>query len=98
MNIKSMYYDIANNILYAGSNKIPISQLISKYNFDNIKFTNDDEHFRAEKQDDTYKIVASIECFTHDRAFELRPDTIHNYLYLYEKDILIDSKKYMYED
>jgi len=98
MSIKSIYYDITNNISYDESNKIPISQLISNYNFTNIKHTNDDEYFRAEKHDDIYKIVASIECFIHDKTSQLRPDTNHNYLYLYEKDILIDSKKYMYED
>lgn len=88
--IMSKYYEMS-------INKIPISNIAHEFEFTIVAPIGDNENFRAEKVDGDNKIILSIESFDHSRTFDIRPDTYHNYAYLYNGDKLIDTISYMYE-
>lgn len=96
--MQQIYSEIISLFNKYETNKTPISDFGHSHNFSMIEHTNENEYYRSIKKDGEYTIILSIESFEHDRTFQMRPDTYHNYAYLYKNDELISSNSYMYEE
>lgn len=96
--VMSIYSYIMNKYDKMSTKKIPISNIAHESKFFIVKPIGDNEDFRIEKADGDNKIILSIESFDHSKTFDTRPDTYHNYAYLYNSDKLIDKISYVYED
>lgn len=98
MNLQILFKSITNEFNNAKECKIPISDLIRKYEFQSKSNRSEDECFYATLNSEEYRIEVSIKCYLHDRTFQHRPDTNHNFIELYRKNKLISFESYMYED
>ena len=78
------------------SNNDPISEMGHKLGFLMVNPLLEDEYYRAEYTDGENKYVISIVSHDHSKAFSLRQDTYHNYLYCYRGNELVEEHKYMY--
>jgi len=79
--------------------KRSIVLFIAPYGFKEVNADDSsDEIVRYELTDGDDKIVARIESYDHSRTFELRPDSNHNYLELYEGTKEINSLHYVFWD
>lgn len=98
MDLQVIFNDITNEFNNAKKHKIPISDLIRAYEFQSINKRSDDEYFHATLSSKDYRIEVSIKCYFHDRVFQSRPDTNHNFIELYKNNELVSSRSYMYEE
>lgn len=79
--------------------KKAIVLFIKPYGFEEVDTDeSSDEIVKYELADGADRIVARIESYDHSRTFELRPDSNHNYLELYEGDKKIDYLHYVFWD
>ena len=78
--------------------KTPLSDIAHEKGFSTVSIVEEDELFRAEKKEDENVLIISIKSHDHDRTFQIRPSTYHNYLYCFDGERVIQYKSYMYED
>lgn len=98
MDLQTIFNEIVCNFENAKNSKTPISDLIRKYDFEQVSTIEEDEHFRAILENANQRLEVFIKCHSHDKTFQSRPDTNHNYLELYDNGTRLSSLSYMYED